>query len=121
MGCDSFGLALLRQGNDTTTGEELQTNPPGGTNPGSGSYPLHGEDLVGVASVLTAEYGALRQEIGRYQDHHHQLMNFAFLVIGAMFGIVAAAPGSGKVDQLRDIAAVFLFFPYLYAVLAVLY
>src|SRR5947199_6999089 len=83
-------------------------------------YPLRGEDLVGVASVLNAEYDVMRGEIGRYQDHHKQIMNFTFVIMAAMFALVGGALGSDKVNP-DKVSPLLFAFPPVYLLLACLY
>ena len=83
-------------------------------------YPLHGDDLEGVVSVLIAEYNVLRGEIDVYHHHQKEIMNFVFLVLTAMFGIVGAGLAL-KPEQLPSIAFIFLLFPFVYTLLSFLY
>lgn len=83
-------------------------------------YPLHGDDLEGVVLVFIAEYNVLRGEIDVYHHHQKEIMNFVFLVLTAMFGIVGAGLAL-KPDQLPSIAFIFLFFPFVYTLLSFLY
>jgi len=54
---------------------------------------------------VVAEYNALRGEIGRYQDHQKEIMNFVILVVGGALTIVASTLGkvSGFSDQLLQV------------------
>ena len=83
-------------------------------------YPLHGDDVEGVVLVLIAEYNVLRGEIDVYHHHQKEIMNFAFLVLTAMFGIVGAGLAL-KSEQLPSIAFIFLLFPFVYTLLSFLY
>jgi len=83
-------------------------------------YPLHGDDLEGVVSVLIAEYNVLRGEIDVYHHHQNEIINFVFLVLTAMFGIVGAGIALNP-EQLKSMAFIFLFFPFVYTLLSSLY
>lgn len=83
-------------------------------------YPLHREDLEGVTSVLIAEYTILRGEIDLYHHHQKEIMNFVFLVLTAMFGIIGVGIGLNP-KQLTSIAFIFLLFPFVYTLLSFLY
>jgi hypothetical protein len=78
-----------------------------------------GDDTVedrDVLTAVTAEYNQMRAEIGRCQDHQKDLMNFAFVGLGAMFafiGIIANRPSND-----RQFALLLLLVPILYALLA---
>lgn len=79
--------------------------------PGRAPSPEAAKTLAG----MTAEYSALRTEIGRCQDHQKDLINLAFVLLGgtlALIGTVASAPR----DQ-RDFGLILLLVPLLYALL----
>lgn len=85
------------------------------------NYPLRGDDLCGMAAIIIAEYDVLRGEIGRYQDHQKQIMNFVFLVVAAMFSVAAAALSSTTRDVISAACTIVLFFPIVFTLLACLY
>jgi hypothetical protein len=69
---------------------------------------------------MLEEYRTLRDEIGRNQDHQHQIMNFAFVLAGAMVAFSAALE-SDKIKNLRAAAVPLLLLPPLFLLLAALY
>ncbi len=73
------------------------------------------------AVLVSAEYSALRAEIGRYQDHQRQLINSVFLVIGGSLTIAGKfATNVGSVP-LISAPKLLIFVPPVYALLALLY
>jgi len=65
---------------------------------------------------MIAEYTAIRQEIGRCQDHQKDMMNLAFVLLGGTLGLIGTVAGTEGAD--RDLAVIFLLVPVLYTLLA---
>jgi hypothetical protein len=77
--------------------------------------------VASLTAIVGAEYNMLRDEIGRYHDHQKQTMNFAFVIMAAMFGIYGAALGSTDTEALARVRPLFLLFPVVYTLLAFIY
>ncbi|MFD4737714.1 hypothetical protein ACFWNR_15700 [Streptomyces virginiae] len=77
-------------------------------------------ELELIGSALIAEYEVLREEIGRYQDHQKQIMNFAFMVSAAMIAL-AQPLFSDTGPKGDDVRSILLYFSPLFAMLAGLY
>jgi hypothetical protein len=75
-------------------------------------------ELIGAA--LIAEYEVLREEIGRYQDHQKQIMNFAFIVVAATLAL-AQPLFSDSSESGEGSRAILLYFPVIFAMLSGLY
>ncbi|MFF4577618.1 hypothetical protein ACFY15_04315 [Streptomyces sp. NPDC001373] len=88
------------------------------TRPGATVHSDAELELIGAA--LIAEYEVLREEIGRYQDHQKQIMNFAFMVSAAMAAL-AQPLFNDSGPKAENIRSVLLYFPPLFAMLAGLY
>ena len=75
------------------------------------------------ATIVNAEYTALRDEIGRYQDHQRQLANAVFLVIGGSLTLLGPVTAKVAGDDNAAVAGpiLLLFTPPLYCLLAFLY
>lgn len=84
-------------------------------------YPLHGDDLEAIVNVFNAEYKVLRAEIALYHNHQKQTINFVFLVMAAMFGVIGGILAIEDGDFVASIACVFLLFPIVYMFLSLLY
>jgi hypothetical protein len=76
-----------------------------------------GDDRVGEAALaaMAAEYTALRSEIGRCQDHQKDLINVAFVLLGAMFAFIGVVSSADTAE--RDFGRVLLLVPLLYGLL----
>ncbi len=84
--------------------------------------PTHGSDLL--TAMVVAEYQTLRVEIGRFQDHQQQTLNFGFLVLAAIvagLGSVLAGSAHPLVQVLRDYHLVFLVVPLIFLFLGALF
>lgn len=84
-------------------------------------HPLQGNDLQTFVSIYIAEYNALRREIDTYHRHKKEIMNFTFIVLGAMLSIVSAIILSEDANKTSSIAFIFLLFPFFYLLLSLLY
>jgi hypothetical protein len=83
---------------------------------------LEGQDLIAVMNTINSEYVALRNEIGRLQDHQKQIMQFAYLVLPAAATLVAAVLNlKPNLADVRQWAFALAFVPPVYALLAMLY
>jgi hypothetical protein len=69
--------------------------------------------------VLTAEYTALREEIGRHQDHRNQLFSIALAIMAAVIGLAGAESHAGK--QASNASIIFLLAPLLFVFLGSAY
>jgi hypothetical protein len=78
---------------------------------------LDGQQLSSIVSSMNAEYTALRQEIGRCQDHQKDMMNFAFVLLGATFALIGVTSQLSEPDR-RDVGTILLLVPVIYALLA---
>lgn len=78
-------------------------------------------ELIGAA--LIAEYEVLREEIGRYQDHQKQIMNFAFIVLAATLALTQPlfSESSESGESGEGSRAILLYFPVVFAMLSGLY
>lgn len=74
-----------------------------------------------MTAIIGAEYNMLRDEIGRYHDHQKQTMNFAFVIMAAMFGVLGAALGSSDKEALQHVRPLLILFPLVYTLLAFIY
>jgi hypothetical protein len=84
-------------------------------------YRRQDSDLIAATSALVAEYQVLRGEIGRYQDHQKQIINFAFVVVGGMLAFAGTMRGGGAFDLNPKGSIVLLYMPPIFALLAGLY
>jgi hypothetical protein len=53
-------------------------------------------DTATIVAVLAAEYTALRDEIGRHQEHRNQLFGLALTIMAALIGFAGAASRASK-------------------------
>jgi hypothetical protein len=74
-----------------------------------------------AAEILAEEYRVLRAEIGRYQDHQSQIMNFSFLVLTGALAYVGALINTPNAHVAAYRAVILLYLPMVFAVLAALY
>lgn len=68
-----------------------------------------------TVTVLTAEYTALREEVGRHQDHRNQLFSIALAMMAAVVGLAGAEAHAGKPNM--NVSIVFLIAPLLFVFL----
>ncbi|MGI5225715.1 hypothetical protein [Actinoallomurus sp. CA-142502] len=81
--------------------------------------PPEANDGESASAGIIAEYNVLRGEIGRYQDHQTQIINFAF-VLGA--AIIAFTRGLyGKSLKNDEALSILLYVPAMYALLSCLF
>jgi hypothetical protein len=76
---------------------------------------------VAAVDVLTEEYKVLRAEIGRYQDHQNQVMNFSFLVLTGILAYVGTLLNLKDDGFTSERVLVLLYIPLVFVVLASLY
>lgn len=78
-----------------------------------------GSIRAAALAALTAEYTALRDEIGRHQDHRNQLFSIALAIMAAVVGFAGTAVHGGK--ELGEGNIVFLLAPLLFVFLGSAY
>lgn len=67
-------------------------------------------------SALSAEYSAMRDEIGRLIEHEKELVNLSFVVLGAVLALIGTLLGEDEVNA--DAAFILLFVPLVYLLFA---
>jgi hypothetical protein len=70
-------------------------------------------------TAVTAEYAALREEIGRCQDHRNQLFSIALAILAAIVGLAGVENHTGK--EANEVGIVFLLAPMLFIFLGSAY
>lgn len=85
-------------------------------------YPYRGMDLMGISNVFIAEYNALRRELEIFLEHQKDIMNFSVLVFTAILGLFGILRTQiENEDIFRPASYVFLLFPWIFYLLALLY
>ena len=74
--------------------------------------------LIAFSNILIAEFTALRREIEICIEHQKEIMNFSVLTFVAMIGLFGVAKTR---SELGSIAPTFLFFPFIFCLLVLLY
>ncbi|MGD0880119.1 MAG: hypothetical protein ABSB09_00935 [Acidimicrobiales bacterium] len=74
----------------------------------------------GADQFVIAEYAALRAEIGRYQDHQKQVMNFVVLVVGGSLALVVPVLLKTYTDRQR-VLDILLIVPVFCCLLCLIY
>ena len=74
--------------------------------------------LIARSNILVAEFTALRREIEICIEHQKEIMNFSVLTFVAMIGLFGVAKTR---SELGSIAPTFLFFPFIFCLLVLLY
>jgi hypothetical protein len=72
-----------------------------------------------AVAAITAEYVALREEVGRCQDHRNQLFSIALAILAAIVGLAGVANRGG--EQADELGIVFLLAPLLFVFLGSAY
>ena len=74
--------------------------------------------MIALSNILVAEFTALRREIEICIEHQKEIMNFSVLTFVAMIGLFGVAKTR---SELESIAPAFLFFPFIFCLLVLLY
>jgi hypothetical protein len=77
------------------------------------------DDRPAAIAALTAEYTALREEIGRHQDHRNQLFSIALAIMAALVGFAGAESHAG--GRPTNASIIFLLAPLLFVFLGSAY
>ncbi len=70
-----------------------------------------------AVDVMLAEYKSLREEVGRFQDHQKEIMNFATVLILALATVTATL----RENQPNLVRAILFFIPWAFFLLAAAY
>lgn len=73
-----------------------------------------------TVNAIIAEYNVLRKEMDGYHNHQKQIMNFALIVLTAIFTVL----GSGiafNLEALKSAAFIYLLFPFVFTLLEMIY
>ncbi len=85
-------------------------------------YPYKKTELLAISNVFIAEFNALRRELEIFIDHQKEITNFsilAFTAIVGAFGIIKGGKASLSLSPYT--AHVYLVFPWIFYLLALLY